>query len=165
MTQVRWAAEALLESHSAGWRWWWRWERLRKSAAVHRLSTIHEVIETGMVTIYARHFTGDRQLPEKWWPEGRRQPTHKLLVDRRMNVAAHADDTAERGLINPNALHGMPGSFVMEFRRPLMADELREVEHHAACMTARYSDGVLALKRELGIAAYGDPIGEGAYDE
>ena len=86
-------------------------------------------------------------------------------MERRHSVVAHAGDTTERGLMNPNAELGMPGSVIMEWRRPIFNEELLDVAHHCERMYARYSDAVLALKRELGIGAYGDPIGEDAYDE
>ncbi len=116
--------------------------------------------------MYARHFTGDRALPSRWWPKGKRKPVHDWLIAYRNAVVAHADETTVRQLV-PLETRG-PGPHMpalAEARRHMTAEKLSELIHHCERMYARYSDGVLQLKWNLGIAASGDIVGPSEYDE
>jgi hypothetical protein len=115
--------------------------------------------------MYARHFTGDRRLPGKWEPKGKRRPVHLRLMDRRNEIDAHMGETEVRGLINPKAQVGMPGNVLMERREPMSDEDLAELAHHCERMYVRYSDAVLQLKWDLQIAASGEIVGPGEYDE
>lgn len=138
-----------------------------REGEVHPLAgPLREVLETGIVTMYARHFDGDRQLPRRWWPKGKRKVVHDGLIARRNTVVAHADETTERQLVTlPTAGSGPRVTVVAEARRGMSTEDLVELIRHCEALWARYSDAVLELKRELGIAASGELYGPAAYDE
>ena len=152
MDQIVHAARQLLDS--------------KETEEVGVLDAMHEVIETGLVTMYARHFDGDRQLPGRWWPRGKRKVTHDKLVERRNTVVAHIDETSERKLVRlPTSGEGPPVVVVGERRDVMQSDDVRELIRHCEALWRRYSDAVLQLKRDLGIGASGEPYGEETYDE
>lgn len=124
-----------------------------------------EALEVGMVTMYARHFTGKRRVPGKWEPKGKRKSAHLKLMDRRNQVVAHMEHTETRVLVNPNAELGQPGNVVMERREPIWDDDLAEYLHHFERMYVRYWDAVLQLKWDLGIGAFGELHDPSEYDE
>lgn len=130
-----------------------------------KLTQLAEVLETGAVTMYARHFTGNRRVPRAWEPRGKRRAAHIRLMERRHTVIAHADETGERELVNTNAMLGVPGKVLAEARRLMPRDDLLELAHHCERMYARYSDVVLQLKWDLGVAASGQILGPDEYDE
>ena len=124
------------------------------------------MIETGIVTMYARHFTGKRALPGRWWPKGKRKVTHDWLMAYRHVVVAHADETTLRQLMPLETQGPGPPVFALaETRRHMSADDLKELIHHCERMWWRYSDEVLRLKWKLGIAASGEIVGPEEYDE
>jgi len=161
MDQVAHAARELVTAKERGWP-----NVEDETKEIRKLNVLGEVLETGMVTMYARHFTGDRRLPGRWWPRGKRKLVHDRLIERRNTVVAHADETTERKLITlPTEGDGPPVTVIAEARQPMTEDDLREVVHHCKAMYARYSDAVLQLKSDLGIAASGEILGASAYDE
>lgn len=157
MDQIIHAARALLDAEEARGR----------EGEVHPLAgPLREVIETGIVTMYSRHFDGDRELPRRWWPKARRKPVHDRLIARRNTVVAHADETAERQLVTlPTAGPGPPVTVVAEARRSMSTEDLAELIDHCEALWARYSDAVLELKWELGLGASGELYGPDAYAE
>ena len=158
MDQIIHAARALLDYEDA---------RGKEGGHEHALAgPLHEVVETGIVTMYARHFDGDRALPRRWWPRGKRKPVHDRLIARRNTVVAHADETTERWLVPLETVGPGPPVFaVAEARRGMSSEQLAEMTHHSEALWRRYSDAVLELKRALRIAASGEPFGEDEYDE
>ncbi len=158
MDQIIHAARALLDAEEASG---------QESPEVHPVAgPLREVIETGIVTMYARHFDGDRDLPRRWWPKGKRKAVHDRLIARRNTVVAHADETTERQLVTlPTAGPGPPVTVVAEARRSMSTEDLGELIHHCEGLWARYSDAVLELKWDLGIGASGELYGPDAYAE
>ena len=156
--QILHAARALLPAKDA---------RDPESDELHPFAgPLEEVIETGIVTMYARHFDGDRQLPRRWWPKGKRKPVHDWLIVYRNTVVAHADETPVRKLVTlPTVGPGPRVTVIAEARQRMTTEELDELIHHCEALWRRYSDAVLELKWELGLGAAGELLGPDAYDE
>jgi hypothetical protein len=116
---------------------------------------VAEVIEAGIVTMYARWFTGDAKLGDRWRPESPEdRELHRWLMDARHEVHAHADRTEERTLVNTNAMLGRDGPPIYAERRSsIPADKLREIAPMCDRQHARLWVETGKLKHALGSPA------------
>jgi hypothetical protein len=124
------------------------------------LGTVAQVLETGIVTMYARSFIDGRaRLGEKWWPRGDDRALHDWLIDQRHRVYAHANWTSERTIVDTDAMLGGDGPPIYaEARSTIRRDRLLAIAELCERQEAVFSARVLELKRGLGAAAP-EPLG------
>jgi hypothetical protein len=90
---------------------------------------VEEVLEAGLVVVYARSFTGHAQLPRSFWSTSDDdRDLHEQLMMARSAIHAHADHTAYRSIVNTTAMLGMeaePSLSVAHTQMP--AETLRKI--------------------------------------
>lgn len=78
--------------------------------AVHSpYAAVEDVLEAGLVTVYARSYTGVAELPGRYHPKADEKELHDALMSARSAIHAHADQTPHRSLIDAETLLGMDG--------------------------------------------------------
>jgi hypothetical protein len=122
---------------------------------------VSQVLETGIVTMYARHFTGNARLGDSWLPPaGPGLDVHNLIMRLRHTVYAHADWTASRTIVDTNAMLGGTGPPILaEQRSSLSAQQLRDIAKLAEQQQLRFYESSGQLKQRLG-AANAPPLEE-----
>lgn len=103
-------------------------------------AVVEDVLEAGLVVVYARSFTGDASLGKRWRPEGEDDvPLHDALMAARSHIHAHADHTAHRSLVDTNALLGGdgPASFGVAVTR-ISAEVLERIADMCARQEERF---------------------------
>jgi hypothetical protein len=97
----------------------------------------HQVLETGLITMYARNFTGNARLGDSWLPPaGPSRDLHNWIMELRKTVYAHADWTASRTIVDTNAMLGDAGPLVLaESRSSLSQEELLSIAELAEATT------------------------------
>jgi hypothetical protein len=89
---------------------------------------IDNVIELGIVCMYARAWTGSERLPARWRPESEEdRALHEEILDLRNKLFAHSDRSPRRALININSDKPDEPAVFAEQRDPLRADFLRNI--------------------------------------
>jgi hypothetical protein len=119
------------------------------------LVRVAPVVEAGIVTMYARSFTGEAKLGDRWRPvdEADRE-LHEWLMAARHGVHAHADRTEDRMLVDTNALAGVEGPPIYAERRKTIAPEkLRAIAEMCQRQHARFWIETGQLKLSLGSPA------------
>ena len=129
----------------------------------HPLRLVDGVLEVGIVTMYARSFTGEYAVGDRWRPEGGAdRELHKKLIVARNEVYAHAVRTPSRTLVNTTALLGGDGPPIYaEQRDQLGAARLRAIEAMCRRQYKRLWAATAELKKKLGspVAERPDPGG------
>lgn len=118
-----------------------------------------QVLETGLITMYARNFTGNARLGDSWLPPaGPSRDLHYRIMKLRKTVYAHADWTASRTIVDTNAMLGGEGSPILaEQRSSLSRQELLDIAELAEIQQGRFNIASGEMKRRLG-AANAPPI-------
>lgn len=114
-----------------------------------------QVLETGIVTMYARSFvSGKARLGDRWLPPaGPTRDLHFRILGLRHTVYAHADWTASRTIVDTNAMLGQSGPPIFaEVRSSLSKQELHEIADLAEAQQARFWDAAGEMKGRLGAA-------------
>jgi hypothetical protein len=115
---------------------------------------VSQVLETGIVTMYARHFTGNARLGDSWLPPaGPARDLHNRIMNLRKTVYAHADWTGSRTIVDTNAMLGGTGPPILaEQRSSLSAQELLAIAELAEQQQLRFYEASGQLKQRLGAA-------------
>jgi hypothetical protein len=113
-----------------------------------------QVLETGLITMYARSFTGKARLGETWLPPaGPSRDLHHKIIRLRNTVYAHADWTASRTIVDTNAMLGLEGPPILaEQRSSLSRQELLDIAELAEAQQVRFNIASGEMKRRLGAA-------------
>lgn len=113
-----------------------------------------QVLETGIVTMYARNFTGTARLGDLWLPPaGPGRDLHYRIMKLRMTVYAHADWTASRTIVDTNAMLGGSGPPILaEQRDSLSRQQLLDIADLAEQQQLRFNEASGEMKRRLGAA-------------
>jgi hypothetical protein len=114
----------------------------------------HQVLETGLITMYARNFTGHARLGDSWLPPaGPSRDLHHWIITLRNTVYAHADWTASRTIVDTNAMLGLEGPPILaEQRSSLSKQELLDIAALAEDQQLRFNEASGEMKRRLGAA-------------
>jgi hypothetical protein len=109
------------------------------------LEPVARALEVGIVTMYARSFTGRARIGDRWKPE---EPSdrelHDWLMERRHSIEAHADEVPERRLVTAHVSEdGRP--IYAELRERIPNDALRAI----AAMCQRQHDRLWIATGEL----------------
>ena len=109
-------------------------------------------LESGVIVVYARSFTGHARLGDRWLPpEGPGRDLHRRLLELRQHHA-HADWTHTRTLVDTNAMLEIEGPPVLaERRKRLTRDELEQIADLAERQHSRFLEAAGWLKIELGV--------------
>ena len=115
---------------------------------------VSQVLETGIVTMYARHFAGNARLGDSWLPPaGPARDLHNRIMNLRRTVYAHADWTGSRTIVDTNAMLGGTGPPILaEQRSSLSAQELLAIAELAEQQQLRFYEASGQLKQRLGAA-------------
>ena len=115
---------------------------------------ISNVIELGIVCMYARAWTGNERLPDRWRPESAEdRELHEQVLDLRNTLFAHADRSPRRMLVNIHEDRpDLPAVFA-EARDPLRPDFLRRLADLCDRQYERLWLETGRLKIEIGSAA------------
>jgi hypothetical protein len=115
---------------------------------------ISNVIELGIVCMYARAWTGSERLPDRWRPESAEdRELHQEVLDLRNSLFAHADRSPRRELININAERPDQPAIFAERREPLRPDFLRRLADLCDRQNERFWLETGRLKVEIGSLA------------
>ena len=125
-----------------------------RAGPVHSpFAVVEEVMEVGLVVMYARSFTGNARLGESWRPtDAAGRALHQALIDARNGMYAHADWTNSRTLVDTNAMLGIAGPPVLaEQRSRTSKGRLVEIADLAERQSARFLEAAGRLKLRLGV--------------
>jgi hypothetical protein len=111
-------------------------------------AAVEDLLEVAMVVVYCRSFTGDARVGDKWLPpEGDERRLHDALMTWRKHVAAHADHTAYRSLVDVNAMLGGKGPPTLGLARTQpSAEGLRAVSEMCERQHARFVEAVSEME-------------------
>jgi hypothetical protein len=120
---------------------------------------VSEILEAGLVVVYARSFTGKAKLGGRWRPQGDEDlELHNGLLEARGRVHAHADFVSERTLINTTEMFDMEGPPVYaEARTHMSREELEAIAVLCDKQRDRFYVEAGRLKVELGSPVAGSP--------
>lgn len=121
---------------------------------VHSPYTLIEgVLETGLIVMYARSFTGRARLGDRWLPkEAADRVLHMKIMDERQ-LHAHADWTGARTLVDTNKMLGIDGPPILaETRSQLSKQQLLDIADLAARQSSRFMEAAGELKMRLGVS-------------
>jgi hypothetical protein len=89
---------------------------------------VEDVLEAGLVVVYARSFTGNASLGRKWQPEiPEDRDLHERLLVARDVLHAHADHTAYRSVVDPQEVLGNVKVSPMVAHERMPGDILRAI--------------------------------------
>jgi hypothetical protein len=116
---------------------------------------IDPITEAGVVVMYARPFTGNAKLGDRWLPEGEEdRALHKYLMNERNTTYAHFDWSDSRALVDNNVVLGLQGApmILVEIRSRMSRDLLMRVAELAQRQSGRFYEESGNLKTLIGAA-------------